>query len=310
MYFPYLRGRQFELIALRELVENNLIGEDIYPVIEPVKLSSTLISTLKQFQDSNRKIAVIMNPSVGSLNFERITDTSEESCNILNGLFDSNVTKAFHLDDKLSQYGVDLSNIVLIAKSKEFAYLYNKFYPNNDFYPLYTLIPDESDFRRNIRNKNRVMLCDNFNRKEKNADYINGDEFYTNDHRFYRDDGYVGFSDYSIVGDEYSESGFAPYAVAIHIVFFAENDEMRVMHFVSDTNYDYSDTANKFHEALQKLIKWKETHCNDFLRTEALDRFEDLYRSGAYPGLGTVKKLSIMHHLELMNKFLRIRKWE
>lgn len=26
MYFPYLRGRQFELIALRELIEKNLIG--------------------------------------------------------------------------------------------------------------------------------------------------------------------------------------------------------------------------------------------------------------------------------------------
>lgn len=24
MYFPYLRGRQFELIALRELIENDL----------------------------------------------------------------------------------------------------------------------------------------------------------------------------------------------------------------------------------------------------------------------------------------------
>lgn len=31
MYFPYLRGRQFELIALRELVEDGLIGENIIP---------------------------------------------------------------------------------------------------------------------------------------------------------------------------------------------------------------------------------------------------------------------------------------
>ena len=26
MYFPYLRGRQYELIALRELLENNKLG--------------------------------------------------------------------------------------------------------------------------------------------------------------------------------------------------------------------------------------------------------------------------------------------
>ena len=37
MYFPYLRGRQFELVALRELLELDLISEKIVPVIEPVK---------------------------------------------------------------------------------------------------------------------------------------------------------------------------------------------------------------------------------------------------------------------------------
>ena len=34
MYFPYLRGRQFELIALRELVERKKIGQNIIPIIE------------------------------------------------------------------------------------------------------------------------------------------------------------------------------------------------------------------------------------------------------------------------------------
>lgn len=42
MYFPYLRGRQFELIALRELVEKGVLSSRITPIIEPVKLSSTL----------------------------------------------------------------------------------------------------------------------------------------------------------------------------------------------------------------------------------------------------------------------------
>ena len=38
MYFPYLRGRQFELIALRELVEKDVLSGRIMPIIEPVKL--------------------------------------------------------------------------------------------------------------------------------------------------------------------------------------------------------------------------------------------------------------------------------
>lgn len=55
MYFPYLRGRQFELIALRELVEQGLIGENIIPVIEPIKPTSTLRSTLAKFVEIEKK---------------------------------------------------------------------------------------------------------------------------------------------------------------------------------------------------------------------------------------------------------------
>lgn len=49
MYFPYLRGRQFELIALRELVEKGVLSSRITPIIEPVKLSSTLVKTIEAY---------------------------------------------------------------------------------------------------------------------------------------------------------------------------------------------------------------------------------------------------------------------
>ncbi len=66
MYFPYLRGRQFELIALRELVEKSVLSSKIIPVIEPVKLSSTLVKTIETYGEYGRTIALIMNPKVGS----------------------------------------------------------------------------------------------------------------------------------------------------------------------------------------------------------------------------------------------------
>ncbi|MDD4049191.1 MAG: sce7725 family protein, partial [Clostridia bacterium] len=49
MYFLYLRGKQFELIAIRELLENSLLSDKIIPIVEPVKLSSTLIKTVQTF---------------------------------------------------------------------------------------------------------------------------------------------------------------------------------------------------------------------------------------------------------------------
>ena len=38
MYFPYIRGRQYELLALSELATNNLLNNCIIPIVKPVKL--------------------------------------------------------------------------------------------------------------------------------------------------------------------------------------------------------------------------------------------------------------------------------
>ena len=43
MYYPYLRGRQFELITIRDLALENAL-EKVTPVIEPVKESFNSLS--------------------------------------------------------------------------------------------------------------------------------------------------------------------------------------------------------------------------------------------------------------------------
>ena len=49
MYFPILRGRQFELLALRECVNQGFLSNKIIPVVEPVKVSSTYTKTVDSF---------------------------------------------------------------------------------------------------------------------------------------------------------------------------------------------------------------------------------------------------------------------
>lgn len=56
MYFPYVRGRQYELLALRELIENDILSSKIIPVIEPVKLSPTLLKTIEAFVKKIRSL--------------------------------------------------------------------------------------------------------------------------------------------------------------------------------------------------------------------------------------------------------------
>jgi len=91
------------------------------------------------------------------------------------------------------------------------------------------------------------------------------------------------------------------HAVVIHIVYHDCEGALRIHHFVSDSNDDISDPAGKFEEALGKFHEWNKKYKLD---TVGAMTFEKLYEEQQYPGLGTVKKLSIMHHIELMSKYL------
>jgi len=306
MYFPYLRGRQFELIALRELADNSLLSEHIIPIIEPVKLSSTLTSTINSFSKADKSISIIGNPKVGSLFLDAKKDEANIKMNKLkDSMKDKHIIKALLIDSKAKNHvnhwvegGTNAKDIIALCLDRDaIPYLEEAF----NVAPLYNVIPYEPAFRR-IR-EHRILIDDKFTKQDRNNDYANNDdEFFSDDHLFCFDDGYLGFSDYSIVGDEYRESGFAPYAVAIHIVYFDSIDmSLRVKHFVSDSNEDISDPANKFYEAVTKLVLWNKAKK---LNTFGIRRLTELHDTGAYPGLGVVKKLSIMHHLELMGKYL------
>lgn len=89
-----------------------------------------------------------------------------------------------------------------------------------------------------------------------------------------------------------------PYAVAIHLTYKdRQSDNIRIRHFLSDSNEDISDTAGKFGEALSKLVNFID---RQDIHTMAAEQFRIYHERGAYPGLGMLKKLSIMHHIELI----------
>ncbi len=307
MYFPILRGRQFELLALRECVSKGILSNQIIPILEPVKVSSTYTTTVDSFIKAGRSIAVIRNPQVGSwvkdLKKESNANIRERASAQLN---DANVISSYYVTSKLAaciehaaNSGHSIDSLLLLCNDPEYVRNYEEVIGSNR--PRYNVIPDKSDFRRRIR-PNRVMCEDHFPKQTRNIDYADIEsEFFSSDHLYYADDGYEGFSDYSVVGEEYSETGFAPYAVAIHIVYFDEENILRIAHFVSDSNDDISDPARKFAEAVEKLVEWNKKMKLD---TVGIQEFEAAYQNKTYPGLGVVKKYSIMHHLELMSKYL------
>lgn len=308
MYFPYVRGRQYELLALRELVTKDLLSPNVLPIIEPVKLSSTLSKTMEEFVKKQRKVGIVCNPAVGTFSSDMKDEEKDSNRQkFLNLLNDRLIVKSHIMkndSEKLItswQKEVQKKDWLIICDNRDYVGEYLKIF--EDTPPQYVLIPDEC--RRKIaRGKAlKVLFEDRFKKCERNSDYLKKlDEFFSEDHIFYDEERYVGFGDYSIIGKDYLESGFAPYAVAIHIVYFAKDKSLRVHHFVSDSNDDIQNPAKKFYQAVRKLSTWVEE--NNIPITTGLSGFLEHYEKQTYPGLGSVKKLSLMHHLELIGMYL------
>ena len=313
MYFPFLRGKQFELIALREATSFIKGNQTIRPVIEPVKKkTSTYVKTLDILQTHDINFTVIINPTVGDV----VGDIDYVCSNLLPSIAYQNfqigiiVKSDTNLDiiaKKINQLGVSDIPIVLILGTvldESFDTLLS-FIKTHNISQMLTS-PKMSGRRKVIRELKKasdslVFLSDAFVKQLRNKDYSRDtDEFFSDEHLYFGDDGYIGYSDFLSVGKEYSEAGFSPYAVAIHLTYPNDENEFRVKHFVSNSNEDISDVAGKFEEALDKLVPFVEEQGLD---TMACKEFLKLSEASKYPGLGTVKKLSILHHLELVHNF-------
>jgi len=311
MYFPYLRGKQFELIALREI--NGLMSQNtakISPIIEPVKKSSTFKKALLDFKTKNINFNIIINPQVGDL-----INAVKEILSILHSslLGYTNYQIAIIIQEntkhekiialiKESQIvvgGISLIHNSVIDNISEIVSEYEKFFPvvNN----IIDFNKTSRRYYRNFNPKTIVGLDDPFEAQQKNSDYLQTESSpFTEEHLFYAQDNFKGFSDYLTIGDKYSESGMLPFAVAIHLSY-EDSKKIRIKHFVSNSNDDRADIAGKFAEALAKLISW----CNNHNQTSiGITEFRELYTTGHFPGLGSIKKLSIMHHIELVLKLI------
>lgn len=312
MYHPYFRGKQYELIAIRECA-SLLKSAGFSPIIEPVKqATSGLKKTLQCIVDANAKAIVIVNPFHGELsgNTDVIADFI---ANEFNG--HDNIRPAILLTEETSIEEVkysyqkikDFDSLVFIhAGYKSPQLILDEIISNPSQADIEHVFHDKKSgklYRRHFKKSHRVLLRDGFE-KTSNRKYPEVESF-SELHVTFEDEGMDGFGDFLTVGDEYSETGGPAYAVAIHITFIDKDkdDEMHIHHFKSIRQDDPKDPAGKFAEALHKLIaELNKPDCKIF-NTEAIKEFRDLHSREHFPGLGYVKKLSMKHHLETLAKY-------
>jgi hypothetical protein len=309
MYYPYFRGKQFELLTIRETAK--LMAErGFVPIIEPVKEGlSGLERALKAICDVKGNAIVIVNPHHGDLagNGGGITKMLSKSFLDKDGITAGILlTSGMTVAEAMACYTKHKDHTPSFihagfAHGKALAESLGVDKPTHVFFAAHT----NKTYWKHFSECKGVLLEDGFKR-QRNADYKEIEQF-SDLHLTFKEDGWDGFGDFLIVGDDYSESGGPAYAVAIHLTYIDPDaeDQMFIYHFVSDRNATPTDPAGKFAEALEKLIAKLDEGDSHLFEGDAIQEFRDLYAKGHFPGLGSVKKLSMKHHIETLADYLR-----
>lgn len=311
MYYPFLRARQFELIALRELATEGATQGAVVPILEPVKEThNNLTLAHKVFQDKNQTAYLIVNPTIGELSGD-----SNFYLEYLSELEDSKFLPAFiykNNSDFINQSigSFSLNSCMIICQNdvspddSEFKQLVDR----TEVSHINISAPDRNrTLNRFIKglNKNYIRLDDLFEKQARNSDYLEIQEHrFSEEHIYYVEDGFNGFSDYTVLPSEYIDGGSTPRAVVIHLTYLNGENQIWIRHFTSETNDSISNVQGKFAEAAKKAV----VYCKQKgLDNSAISELISYYDNEHYPGLGTVKKLSIKNHLLVVSQFLKNR---
>jgi hypothetical protein len=311
MYHPYFRGKQYELITVRELAPV-LKTAGFRPIIEPVREAlSGLDKTLQAVVESDGRAILIVNPHYGDLSGagKPLTELLKDKFLDWNGISAGILLKPdMTSDEAMASYAEHAAHSpVLIHAGFSEAKVLSAMLGKQTKEQCHIFLDRFCGklYQKHFNGAHRVLVRDGFH-KMRNKDYAHVESF-SDLHATFADEGMDGFGDFLIVGDEYNESGGPAYAIAIHLTFIDPNqdDSMQIYHFKSDRQDTPTDPAGKFAEALDKMIEVLNDPKSKVLETSAVKEFRMLHEQGHFPGLGYVKKLSMTHHIETLADYFK-----
>lgn len=308
MYHPYFRGKQFELLTIRETAPL-LAQSGFTPIIEPVREAlKGLGRALESVCEAKGRAIVIVNPDYG----DHAGDGTSISALLKEGFLDKDgisagilLKKSMTVDAalKLWEEHGNHDPTFIHAGFSEAKTLADRLPKLETTSHVFIEAHCGKLYRKHFKGSTRILIRDGF-KKRRNADHPPVEQF-SDLHVTFEEEDMDGFGDFLIVGDEYVEGGGPAYAVAIHATFIdpEHEDVMFIYHFVSETRDTPTDPAGKFMQALDQLIAKLESGTSHLHDGPAMGEFRALHAQRHFPGLGHVKKLSMKHHIETLADF-------
>jgi len=307
MYFPYFRGKQEEIIAI-DSVKDLVAPAAQIPIIEPVRESTRATNRITRVVNELTALGgqciIISNPRLGEYRQDfsslrtYLTTEFAGNANVLFGVIIDSTTPTADLN--WASGAVGMSRVVLIHQAQTVIPSLNTISTGVAWNIFFEGVVGPAYINLFVGSP-KARIKDGFKRRN-NADY-QSTEFFSNNHATFSNDGYNGFGDFLTVGDYYQDSGGAAFAVALHLTHFLTVpplDEVHIRHFISTTNATQQNPAGKFAEALTSLMAHYNGPNNVIPYSRGVQGYIDLHASQHYPNLGRPKRLSMMHHMELM----------
>lgn len=296
MYYPYLKGHEFELRGLCELAPEIVKSAMVMPIIEPADTDILTVGSLKEYKGARMPFILVTNPP----GLPRAKEfLSEIYSSILSGC-------------TCCKMGMIITGQTLLVQVEEFIKRFRKSelclihfgnYP--DPKALASLIGKTPAIGTQVFIEERIskkylLEVDMNTRTVVISDPISNcfqgykaasREFFSRYHALYIQSGFDGFGDFLFTGDLRRE---------LHIgkmVYFPyyrkKSDEIWVRRFVLDAEGN----PNGF----LKIIEFIKS-LPAYTRTESLQEFLAFYGTGCCPDGETSRKILLKHYIELMIK--------
>jgi hypothetical protein len=308
MYFPYLRGKQFEMEAL--LGVPMAVYQNTLPIVEPVNTSSDRFYL--RMAQQGRPLALIMNPQHPQRGRMAI---SVVQAGLVNGPLrtHTSLTLGFIIDQNSSLTDLQTFLTSNPSNSKIVIFRYNpipallaNISSIISSHPVTYLVFDDNKTSSRTRgafswHHSLVLITDGFQRQERNSDYPPF-SFFDSNALNYRADGFVGIGDYLSIGDHFQDGGSLPKVVTLHYTI-PTSSGIEMHHFSSTVNASVQGLVGpKFGEACAALVS--SMSVASALTSSGTLKYQDWDARNHNPRLGEAKQASLQHHIEVLSNLV------
>lgn len=309
LYYPFFRAKTYDVLAVSELAQLLAQGGKVLPIFEPVKVSSpTLISRAANFAAAKLAVGLVLNPQVGELvgstpqTTQFLTQMRAKGATVIPVFVVTAQTTPNEVTSFRTAHpgpvifvhmGMPNAAVITPMTQPTAGTTTHMFLEGTTSTHHQSLFPVGS----------RVLLKDGFQAQARNASYPPR-SFFSDLHLNHASLGFSGFGDFATVGYKFSDSGGPAYAVAIHMTEDFQTQGVFCNHFISTSNATFGNPAGKFNQAVTALAGYCQQYPGKLDFTTGCQELLAAQQNGTFPGLGPVKRMSIKHHLELMNSII------